>query len=32
VRRIRDDVEKMVRRLLVARHWMPLGASTPPGV
>jgi arsenate reductase len=30
VRRIRDDVEKMVRRLLVANHWMPFGASTPP--
>jgi arsenate reductase len=32
VREICDDVEKMVRRLLVARHWMPLGASMPPNV
>ena len=30
VRQIRGDVEKMVRRLLVANHWMPFGASTPP--
>ena len=31
--RIRDvarDIERLVRRLLVARHWMPFGASTPP--
>jgi arsenate reductase len=32
VRAICDDVEKMVRRLLVARHWMPLGASMPPSI
>ena len=30
VRQIRDDIEKMVRGLLVANHWMPFGASTPP--
>ena len=30
VRQIRDDIERMVRRLLVANHWMPFGASTPP--
>ena len=23
-------IEKLVRQLLVARHWMPFGASTPP--
>jgi arsenate reductase len=30
VRKILDDVEKLVRRLLVARQWMPFGASSPP--
>ena len=31
VREIRDEIERRVRRLLVENHWMPFGASTPPG-
>jgi arsenate reductase len=30
VRQIRDEIERMVRDLLVANRWMPFGASTPP--
>jgi arsenate reductase len=30
VRRDRDAIEKLVRHLLAARRWLPIGASIPP--
>ena len=30
IRTIGREIERLVRQLLTMRHWMPLGASTPP--
>ena len=31
VRDVRSGTEKLVRRLLISRQWLPYGASSPPG-